>query len=212
MLRADPTRYLSAAAYADPGFAESVLSGVLWKPTNIVAPCRGVEVAVVVRHCLKARRRHLGFTLTIAAQPLLWVVLAQLLLLGRVGLLASAVGLAGTIVVPVAVRRYLPRAKDQRERRSRPTRPRTAGRQATSRKVLAGAAALLLLKFLLVGVVTLVGTFLSVALLLAANHWAVRGSLARRLLDEAEAEPPAPPGDPRTGERQRHRLPPGQAG
>ncbi len=55
----ETTRYLCAAAYLDPRFAEDVVARVLEEEHRAVAPSYGVDLVPVIRHCLAARRRRL---------------------------------------------------------------------------------------------------------------------------------------------------------
>lgn len=66
----DMTRYLCAAAYLDPSFANTVLEEFLGGRRAVV-PSRGFDLVPVIRHCLKARRMRLGrdIALTIISVP-----------------------------------------------------------------------------------------------------------------------------------------------
>lgn len=52
------TRYLCAAAYLDPSFANEVI-GELVGSHRAVIPSRGIDLVPIVRHCLKARKMQL---------------------------------------------------------------------------------------------------------------------------------------------------------
>jgi hypothetical protein len=68
------TRYLSAAVYRDKSFRNTVICSILENRHRAIAPCAGLDLATVVRHCLRARRRDLfrDIALTAAfAVPLL---------------------------------------------------------------------------------------------------------------------------------------------
>jgi hypothetical protein len=66
----DATRYLCAAAYLSPQFANRVVDHLV-ASHRAVAPSRGIDVEPIVRHCLKARRlqltRDIVITLLLAA-------------------------------------------------------------------------------------------------------------------------------------------------
>src|SRR5262249_14487825 len=51
----DPTRYLCAAAYLNPMFANTVI-GELLASHRAVVPSLGIDVVPIIRHCLNARR------------------------------------------------------------------------------------------------------------------------------------------------------------
>ena len=51
----NPTRYLCAAAYLDPGYANEVI-GELVATHRAVAPSVDIDLGPIVRHCLQARR------------------------------------------------------------------------------------------------------------------------------------------------------------
>ncbi len=55
-LRLAGTRYLSAGAYLDERFRETVVDEVCRDPHRAVPPSFGFDLATVVRHCLRARR------------------------------------------------------------------------------------------------------------------------------------------------------------
>jgi hypothetical protein len=54
----DATRYLCAAAYLSPQFANRVVDHLV-ASHRAVAPSRGIDIEPIVRHCLKARRLQL---------------------------------------------------------------------------------------------------------------------------------------------------------
>jgi hypothetical protein len=56
--RTNATRYLSAAAYLAPWFADTVI-GELIASHRAVAPSRGIDLEPIIRHCLQARRMKL---------------------------------------------------------------------------------------------------------------------------------------------------------
>jgi hypothetical protein len=70
------TRYLCAAAYLDPLFANEVI-GELVGSHRAVVPSRGIDLVPVVRHCLKARRIQLARDVLLSVLLLLGAALAQ---------------------------------------------------------------------------------------------------------------------------------------
>ena len=52
------TRYLCAAAYVDPGYANTVI-GELTASHRAVVPSRGIDLVPIIRHCLNARKMQL---------------------------------------------------------------------------------------------------------------------------------------------------------
>lgn len=56
--RTATTRYLCAAAYLDPAFADEVVDEVVDQEHRAIGTCHGVDLVPVVRHSLAARRRH----------------------------------------------------------------------------------------------------------------------------------------------------------
>jgi hypothetical protein len=78
------TRYLCAAAYLAPSFADSVI-GELLSSHRAVAPSRGVDLEPVLRHCLKARR------LQLVRDVLLCALLVVGVLFARVPLIAAGI-------------------------------------------------------------------------------------------------------------------------
>ena len=69
------TRYLCAAAYLDPSFANGVI-GELVGSHRAVVPSRGIDLVPIVRHCLKARKMQLVRDLLLSVLLLLGVVTA----------------------------------------------------------------------------------------------------------------------------------------
>src|SRR4029453_6482861 len=63
----EATRYLCAAAYLEPTFADRVVKRVLQERHRAVAPSYGVDLHAVVRHCIAARRRKLVRALVLSA-------------------------------------------------------------------------------------------------------------------------------------------------
>jgi hypothetical protein len=55
--KTDSTRYLCAAAYLDKNFRELVIQEILKEEYNAIAKCYGVDLAMVVKHCLLARKQ-----------------------------------------------------------------------------------------------------------------------------------------------------------
>jgi len=90
------TRYLCAAAYLAPWFANTVI-GELIASHRAVAPSRGIDLEPIIRHCLKARRMKL----------IRDIALSVLLL---VGLVTATVPLIFTLAVTF-VCGYLPGAR-----------------------------------------------------------------------------------------------------
>lgn len=75
--RATPTevtRYLAAAAYRDRSFRNAVIGSTLENRYRAIGPCPGFDLATLLRHCLRARRRewYRDIALTVAfAVPLI---------------------------------------------------------------------------------------------------------------------------------------------
>lgn len=69
------TRYLCAAAYLDPAFANSVLANLVGSHRAVV-PSRGIDLIPILRHCLKGRRTQLIRDGILTALLILGVVLA----------------------------------------------------------------------------------------------------------------------------------------
>jgi hypothetical protein len=65
------TRYLCAAAYVDPGFANLVI-GELTASHRAVVPSRGIDLVPITRHCLNARKMQLVRDLLLS----LWLMIA----------------------------------------------------------------------------------------------------------------------------------------
>jgi hypothetical protein len=76
------TRYLCAAAYLNPGFANTVI-GELLASHRAVVPSLGIDLVPIVRHCLKARR----------AQILRDLLLTVFLLIGLLFATTSIIGI-----------------------------------------------------------------------------------------------------------------------
>ncbi len=51
------TRYLSAAAYRNGRFRDRALRETLWRPYRAIAPNYGIDLATVLNHCRRAKRR-----------------------------------------------------------------------------------------------------------------------------------------------------------
>ncbi len=117
------TRYLCAAAYLDPFFANGVI-GELVASHRAVAPSRGIDLVPIVRHCLKARKMQLVRDAFLSALLLVGLLLAQAPLVGillvtfllgflpgprgqrrslRRRMVAAMVGLAAAVVIIVIV-------------------------------------------------------------------------------------------------------------
>jgi hypothetical protein len=71
----NPTRYLCAAAYLDPGYANDVI-GELVATHRAVAPSVDIDLGPIVRHCLQARRIALIRDAVLTAVLVLGLVLA----------------------------------------------------------------------------------------------------------------------------------------
>jgi hypothetical protein len=125
------TRYLCAAAYLAPWFANTVI-GELIASHRAVAPSRGIDLEPIIRHCLKARRMKL----------IRDIVLSVLLL---VGLVTTTVPLIFILAVTF-VCGYLPGTRWDR---------RSFGRKALA-ALSAAIAALVIGGILVVGVVIVV--------------------------------------------------------
>ncbi len=54
--KTDTTRYLAAAAYRDFQFRDKIIEETVNQRYRAIAPCYGVDLVTVVKHCLKARR------------------------------------------------------------------------------------------------------------------------------------------------------------
>jgi hypothetical protein len=71
------TRYLCAGAHLDPAFSRDVLRRVLRQPRRAVGPANGIDVALVMRHCIAANRRRIlrdcGLALVLGAMVWAWV-------------------------------------------------------------------------------------------------------------------------------------------
>jgi hypothetical protein len=129
--RTNATRYLCAAAYLAPSFANTVI-GELIASHRAVAPSRGIDLEPIIRHCLKARRMKL----------IRDIVLSVLLL---VGLVTATVPLIFILAVTF-VCGYLPGARWDR---------RSFGHKALA-ALAAAVAALLVGGIVVVGVVVVV--------------------------------------------------------
>lgn len=73
--RSSSTRYLSAATQLDPWFADVVVRQVIDEPFRALAPVFGVDLGVVTRWALAARRRRLARDLVLLAMLLCVVAL-----------------------------------------------------------------------------------------------------------------------------------------
>jgi hypothetical protein len=69
------TRYLCAAAYLSPLFANTVI-GELVESHRAVVPSRGIDLIPIIRHCLKARKMQLVRDFLLSILLLLGVILA----------------------------------------------------------------------------------------------------------------------------------------
>jgi hypothetical protein len=99
----EATRYLCAAAYLEPRFADRVVERVLHERHRAVAPSYGVDLHAVVRHCLAARRRKLvrALVLTIvllAGALFVWLGASLLGALLRVLVIAWGVVFTGRLL------------------------------------------------------------------------------------------------------------------
>lgn len=70
------TRYLSAAAYLRPSFANLVIDELV-ASHRAVAPSRGIDLEPIIRHCLKARRMQLIRDILLSVLLFLGVLIAQ---------------------------------------------------------------------------------------------------------------------------------------
>jgi hypothetical protein len=75
--RTNATRYLSAGAYLDPLFANTVI-GELIASHRAVAPSRGIDLEPIIRHCLQARRIALIRDITLTVLLLFGLFAARL--------------------------------------------------------------------------------------------------------------------------------------
>lgn len=73
------TRYLCAGAHLDSVFARDVLKSVLRQPRRAVGPSNGVDVGLVIRHCVSAYRRRLlrNGALVLVVLVLVWALWTQ---------------------------------------------------------------------------------------------------------------------------------------
>jgi hypothetical protein len=71
------TRYLCAAAYLSPQFANTVIDHLV-ASHRAVAPSRGIDIEPVIRHCLKARRLQLTRDILLSILLVLGLFLATL--------------------------------------------------------------------------------------------------------------------------------------
>jgi hypothetical protein len=71
------TRYLCAAAYLSPQFANRVIDHLV-ASHRAVAPSRGIDIEPIVRHCLKARRMQLTRDILLSLLLLAGLVLVTL--------------------------------------------------------------------------------------------------------------------------------------
>lgn len=65
--RRETTRQLAAAAHLDADYASGVVRSVLNERHRAVAPSFGVDLALVLRHCLAARGRHTALRVMVCA-------------------------------------------------------------------------------------------------------------------------------------------------
>src|SRR4051794_11483595 len=98
------TRYLCAGAHLDPAFSRDVLRLVLRQPRRAVGPANGIDVALVMRHCIAANRRRIlrdcGLALVLGAMAWAWVT-------QRLGGVAAGLGAAwGLVFLEQAVIRF----------------------------------------------------------------------------------------------------------
>jgi hypothetical protein len=108
------TRYLCAAAYLAPWFANTVL-GELIASHRAVAPSRGIDLVPIIRHCLMARRMQLIRDallcalllagLITASVPLVYIMVAALILSASRGAdwERRSVGGGGAVAVALAI-------------------------------------------------------------------------------------------------------------
>lgn len=80
--RTATTRYLCAAAYLDPPFADEVIDQVVEQEHRAIGTCHGVDLVPVVAHSLAAKRRH-AFRNWMLALALASVIAGSILLDGR---------------------------------------------------------------------------------------------------------------------------------
>lgn len=76
-LLSNATRYLCAAAYLAPSFANTVISELVGSH-RAVAPSRGIDLEPIIRHCLKARRLQLIRDVILCVLLFLGLITAQL--------------------------------------------------------------------------------------------------------------------------------------
>jgi uncharacterized membrane protein len=69
------TRYLCAAAYLDPGFANNAIEHLVASHRAVV-PSRGIDLIPIMRHCLKARKAQLTRDTILTGLLILSIVLA----------------------------------------------------------------------------------------------------------------------------------------
>jgi hypothetical protein len=125
--RTNATRYLCAAAYLAPWFANTVI-GELIASHRAVAPSRGIDLEPIIRHCLQARRMKL----------IRDVILSVLLLVG----LVTATGPLIFILVVAFFCTYLPGSHYER--------------RSLGSKAIAGLAAVVIGGIVVVGLILLV--------------------------------------------------------
>ena len=103
------TRYLCAAAYLAPSFANTVISELVGSH-RAVAPSRGIDLEPIIRHCLKARRMQLTRDILLSILLLAGVVVATS------GLFAGAVGATVPVILVLVAffLDYLPGANWER--------------------------------------------------------------------------------------------------
>ncbi len=78
--RSNATRYLSTAAYVDPGFARAAVDEILFTPHRAVVPSVGFDLTVVLRHCVDSLRRRYRTGLVMVVTALVALYLASYLL------------------------------------------------------------------------------------------------------------------------------------
>lgn len=64
--KTDSTRYLCAAAYLDKNLRELVIQKILKEEYNAIAKCYGVDLSIVVQHCLVAKKQEFELDVLLA--------------------------------------------------------------------------------------------------------------------------------------------------
>jgi len=105
----DATRQLCAGAYLDPKFANAVIREVAEDEHRAVPPSFGFDLAPVVRHCFRARRRQLPRDLVLSLLVLIGLVFATLPTVAwlAVGFLILTLRSAWLRQLPVQTRVYV---------------------------------------------------------------------------------------------------------